>query len=116
MRQFFYHNILRSFSINQTILLANSNQLQEILKNEPIVLVDFFAKWCGPCQKINPSLEKLCEEKKTFAFIKVDVDKHFQLAKSYQVKLLPTLILFKNGIKEDIFTGSDSLEAIKAKL
>lgn len=119
MCQFFYQNTIKLFSMNQTnslILLTNANQLQEIIKRNPTVLVDFFAKWCGPCRRLMPQLEKLYEEKKSFTLIKVDVDKHFQLAKTYQVKSLPTLILFKNGSQEEKFTGSDSFEAIKNKV
>lgn len=70
-----------------------------------VVLVDFFATWCGPCKMIAPVLEELAETYKDQAtIIKVDVDQQQELAQRYGVMSIPTLILFKNG--KDIKTVS----------
>ena len=65
--------------------------------NQP-VLVDFHATWCGPCHTQAPILKELSAEMKGQArIIKIDVDKNQPLAQKYQVRSIPTLILFKNG-------------------
>ncbi|NMA05163.1 MAG: thioredoxin [Acholeplasmataceae bacterium] len=75
----------------------DSNFEEEI--SEGLVLVDFFATWCGPCKMISPQLEELAKEKSDVKFLKVDVDNHPDLKVSYQVKSIPTLVLFKDGIE-----------------
>ena len=70
---------------------------QEVVGVQGVVLVDFFATWCGPCQMLMPVLEQLAQEMTDVAFYKVDVDKHRNLAIEHQVQGVPTLVLFKDG-------------------
>ena len=79
-----------------------------------VVLVDFFATWCGPCKMMAPSLEELSEE--GYQIFSVDVDQEKELAMEYGVFSIPTMILFKDGEKVDEFVGLTPKSTVKEKL
>lgn len=70
----------------------------EIINKDQPVLVDFFATWCGPCQTLSPILKEVKDELgDAVSVIKIDVDKNQAIASQFQVRGVPTLLLFKNG-------------------
>ena len=78
--------------------LTNQNFEEEVLKNNGLVLVDFFATWCGPCKMIAPILSEIAGEYKGKVKVgKVNVDEQNELAMEYRIESIPTLKLFKDG-------------------
>ena len=74
------------------------SKFNELINSDVPVLVDFYATWCGPCKTMSPILDEVAKQVQGKAkVIKVDVDKNQQAAAAYQVRGVPTLILFKNG-------------------
>ena len=76
--------------------IKNKEEFQNII-NSDYALIDFFATWCGPCKMLSPIIENIANSRDNIKVAKVDVDKHEDLARTYGVMSIPTLILFKNG-------------------
>lgn len=91
-----------------------SNFDQEVINNKGVVLVDFWATWCGPCKMIAPIVEEVASEVTSAKFTKVDVDANQALASKYQVSSIPTLMIFKNGAPVDTLVGFMPKDALKA--
>lgn len=73
-------------------------KFSEIINSDVPVLVDFFATWCGPCQMLSPVLKQVKDSLgERISIIKIDVDKNQGLASQYQVRGVPTMMLFQNG-------------------
>ena len=90
---------------------------QEVLQANQPVLVDFYAPWCGPCQKLAPIVEQLADQfKGQVKFVKVNVDEVSALAKQYRVGGIPTLLLFRQGKVVDTIVGFVGLEELKKRL
>lgn len=70
----------------------------DAISTDQLVLVDFYATWCGPCQTMHPVLEELKKQLgDRIRILKIDVDKHQDTAMQYQIRSVPTLMLFRNG-------------------
>ncbi len=79
-------------------LVTEKNFGSEVLKSKKPVLVDFYADWCGPCRMLAPIIAEIAKEKaERLKVCKVDSDKSKELANKYNIRSIPTLILFKEG-------------------
>ena len=79
-----------------SVKVINSKDFNDEVNND-LVLIDFFAKWCGPCRMMSPIVEELSNGMTSVSFCKVDVDENNDLASSLGILSIPTLLLYKQG-------------------
>ncbi|WP_265109918.1 thioredoxin [Halosolutus halophilus] len=89
---------------DEPVHVEGTDHLDEIVAEHDVVLVDFYADWCGPCKMLEPVIEALAEETEA-VMAKVDVDRYQQLAGAYGVRGVPTLVLFADGEQVEQQTG-----------
>ena len=97
-----------------------SASFENIIQSEKPVLIDFFATWCGPCKMLAPVLKEVKDSLgERITIIKIDVDKNQQLASKYQVRRVPTMILFQKGKQlwrqSGVLTKEEIIKNIVAK-
>ena len=93
--------------------IQNTAEFDDSIK-EGLVLVDFFATWCGPCKMLSPVLEQLSEENPNVLVLKIDVDEVGPLAARFGIQAIPTLILFKDGQQVDKRMGYQNMNQLLA--
>ncbi len=92
-------------------------KFEDLIKTEKPILIDFFATWCGPCKMMHPVLEELHDKVGDKArIVKIDIDKNEQLASIYNVRSVPTLMVFKNGELKWRASGVQSSDALEQVL
>lgn len=94
------------------IFLENEQDFFNLINNE-LVLVDFYATWCGPCRMISPLIDEVAKENTNLTVVKVDVDKYPNIATKYGIMSIPTLKVFKNGKEEKTSIGYIEKDVIK---
>lgn len=99
------------------ITLTEENFQSEVLESTKLVLVDFWAEWCGPCQVLAPVIEEVAVDFEGRAKVgKLDVDDHNSIAMKFDIRSIPTLLFFKDGQIVDQVTGIIPKRVIAEKL
>lgn len=98
-------------------IIKNQEFAMEVENKEGVVVVDFFATWCGPCKMLSPVYNSLAEEMKNEAdFFKVDIDESMELAQRFTITTVPTVVVFKDGKEMDRLVGFIPKNSLKEKV
>ncbi len=89
-----------------------AENFEETINSKELVVVDFFATWCMPCRMLRPILEKVEKGLSNVKFYSVDIDQNEEIAKSYRIFSVPTVICFKEGKQIDSMVGLSSYDEI----
>ncbi|MCF0236488.1 MAG: thioredoxin [Bacteroidaceae bacterium] len=97
--------------------IVNSAQFNELKGQEGLLVVDFFATWCGPCKKLAPILDEVAEELAgQVNIVKIDVDESEDVAIEFGIRTVPTVLFFKGGQVVDKFVGVVPKSEVVAKI
>lgn len=97
--------------------VLTSKNFDDAIANHRVVLVDFWATWCGPCKTMAPDLEQVAKETADDVLIaKVDVDDQRELAERFAIQSMPTIITFRDGQKHSTYVGAVPAAGLRAAL
>lgn len=95
---------------------VTNKEFNEIISNENITLIDFYADWCGPCKALSPVIDEIALERMDITVGKVNVDTERDLAEKYKVRSIPTMVIFKEGKEIERMVGFLPKEEILSKI
>lgn len=98
------------------ITINTQEEFNSFIKENTLAMIDFYAEWCGPCKRVGPELQTMSETMTNISFAKVDIDKVPELAESFRIRSIPTMIMFKSGGENQRIVGAPPSMQIKEKL
>jgi thioredoxin 1 len=100
-----------------TVVVTDSSFANDVLNSDKLVLVDFWAEWCGPCRMVAPVLDEIAaDHPETITIAKLNIDENPETARDFQVMSIPTMILFKGGEPVKQIVGAKPKAALLADL
>lgn len=94
----------------------DDNFEKEVLKNNKVTLVDFYATWCGPCMMLAPILDKIANSRADFNIVKINVDECPNVSRKFKIDSIPALMVFKDGKVVEQEVGYRELEDIESMM
>lgn len=102
---------------NGTPITLTDETFQETVSKQPVMVVDFWATWCGPCQMVSPIIEQLAQQYAgKVAFGKLNVDENPMVSNAFQIQSIPALLIFKNGKPVDGVIGAVPKQFIESRI
>lgn len=98
------------------VINLTKDNFDEFINSNKLVLVDFYAEWCGPCRMLSPIISELSEKYTDIKFGKVNVDNDHELANKFNISSIPNMIIFENGIIKNNIVGLRSKEELERLL
>lgn len=102
--------------MNEPVVVTDNDFENKVLKSNKVVLVDFWAAWCGPCKMMAPVLDEISAENDDFIVAKLNVDENPATASAYRIMSIPTMGIFKNGQMVDKIVGVTPKQAVLSKV
>lgn len=99
------NNINKEESQMEVTKIGSEDFDKEVLQSDKTVLIDFYADWCGPCKSLSPIVDEVASENSEVKFVKINIDENQDLARTYSVMSIPTLVVIKNGKEADRSVG-----------
>ncbi len=97
----------------QPIAAFTLENLDRVVQSNSIVLIDFYAEWCGPCKKMTPILNKIADQNKNIKLLKIDAEKSDNIASVFKVEEIPTYVIIKNG--KQVWRGVGEIDETELK-
>lgn len=99
------------------VQIVSSANFQQMLANSPLLVIDFWAEWCGPCRMVAPVIEELSRKYAgIITFAKCNTDENPRLAGGFGISAIPTIILFRNGKVADTIVGAHPKNSLEARM
>jgi thioredoxin 1 len=96
---------------------TTANWENEVIKEQALVMIDFWAAWCGPCRMISSTVEELAKEYSgKVKVMKLNTDENSEIASKYKIMGIPTIMFFKGGVKLDQIVGVVPKQQLKSKI